>query len=314
MGVFFKNLPADFEKWRVHEAVRDIVQALQDDGGEFATATKLSRRISVALNIQVGADAIRFFMAQEKNAGSRINKGNVTLAALYDYIVSSYHNFPKRAQERYLARLDDLNLNKGSDHRADHHLPSADARFAIGTQDWVHTSPTEVDRLGRKFQGSYALLRKSTIAAGTIMRSTLDVQSKRFENRPYVSAAHLYHDRYGRARSSKGFLFPVIKNVYGPLQIEDHEGLEVLVIRDPVQEKPGFLVGFMFGLNGNRTLYNSTVLLERIEAKTTAALLKLPHRFSAQTPGYDELDTDFRTRLSGVLREEKSRLVSDLFQ
>lgn len=312
MGSYFEKLPSEFPKWRIHEAVRDIFGAMQEDGGDLSTAAKLSRRIHTVIGVHVSADAIRFLMGQEKTDTSRINKSNVTLAAIYDFIVSYYHHFSGSTKERFHARIDDLCLNSGNNYANDHHTQLTDGRFAVGTQEWVNTSHTEVNRLGRKFQGRYALLRKSTISAGTIMRSTLDVRLVHFERIPYISVGHLYHDRSGRARSSKGFFFPVVKNVYGPLQVEDHEGLEVLVIRDPVQEKPGFLVGFMLGLNGDRTVYNSSVLLERVESSSTAGLLALPHRFSQETAGYDDLEPDLRDRLIGVLSEPKSRLISDL--
>lgn len=311
MGAYFKHLPSDFPKWRIHEAVRDIVFAMRDDGGDLGATAKLALRVNLVIGVHVNPEAIRFLLKQEKDENSRVNTSNVTLAVLYDFIVSYHHRLGSKAKERFAMRHDDLCLSNGGNEGIGPDEDAIDGRFALGTQAWVHASPTEVDRLARKLSGNYVLLRKSTITSGLIMRSTLEVRLMHAKRTPYISVRHLYHDRYGKLRNSKGFFFPVVKNVYGPLQVEDHEGLEIIVIRDPVQASPSFFVGFMLGVNGNRTLYNSSVLLERMESDSTKRLLGLSHRFSSDDNGYADLDADLRGRLAGILIEPRSRLISD---
>jgi hypothetical protein len=249
----------------------------------------------------VEPDALRLFVTG-KEAG-RVNVNNKSLAALYSYIVKRHHHFCDNAKRRYYTSLKELGMYAQE-------TPVDDASFALGTQGWVSASSREITGLAEKITGNFIALRKSTIGSNIIMKSRLSVSLRRSGNSPFIHATHEHFDRTGRLRTSVGFIVPVRTNIYGAMQIEGHEGLEIFTLRDPMQHMPEFFMGFMLGVNGNRNIYNSSLLLERESGPLSGVWSELPHRFKHDNEKLKRLGKDFQRRLEEVLYEERSRTIS----
>lgn len=301
MSNAYDELSTSIDRTEVAASVREIIESLKDERG--FSFNKLAKQVSATVNLQISEGAIRLFMADDQR--KRVNAANTTLRALYNFIVDAYHHFPGATKKRYFALRKKLGL----------FAPPAvdDAVFAIGTHRWVHTSKANVERLAEKMTGQFVVIRRSTVNARYI-KSTLNIAFRRSKNHRnvnyYLMAEHHHIDRSLKLRTATGFAFPVVRNIYIPLLVEGHEGLEVIALRDPLQEHPHFFMGFMFGLNGNRNIYNSSVLLERLTPQNQHVWDNISHRFAREHPRLKDLGEDFLYRLERVIVEKKSQLLT----
>jgi hypothetical protein len=297
MSDAYDELPETVDRARIADAVREVIKSyLQERGISYK---RLAQRVSTTVNLTVSDATIRLFVTGEHRG--RVNAKNATLRALYNFIIADYHHFPVSTRSAYYELREDLGLLA---------LPAVDdAMFAIGTHRWVHASKADVGRLLPKLEGTFVAIRRSTINSKYI-KSLLYVQRARSKGHYYIKAEHLHFDRSLKLRRSAGFVFPVVRNLYMAMQVEGHEGLEIIVVRDPVQIQPEFFMGFMFGLNGNRNIYNSSILLERLTTRNRRAWDQIPPRFPADHSGLKHLGQDFLYRLAKVIPEERSQLLS----
>ncbi len=301
MSNAYDELSQSVDRSQVAAAVREIVKSLMEE--REITYKKLARRVSNIVNLEITDGSIRLFLADEQR--SRVNAGNTTLRALYNFIVDDHHHFPGATNARFFELREKLGLL----------APPAvdDAVFAIGTHRWVHASKTDVARLHPKLEGRFVVIRRSTVNAKYI-KSLLQIKFVRSSDHRhvnhYLKAEHHHFDRSQKLRIAAGFAFPVVRNIYMAMQVEGHEGLEIIVVRDPVQNQPDFFMGFMLGLNGNRNIYNSSVLIERLSSKNQHIWDKISNRFSGDHPRLKDLGKDFSHRLKQVISESRSQLLS----
>lgn len=301
MSNAYDDLPHSVDRSEVAPAVREIIKSLILE--RRLSYKKLARRVSLVVNLDISDGSIRLFLADEQR--SRVNAGNMTLRALYNFIVADHHHFPAGTNSLYFELRETLGLL----------APPAvdDAIFAIGTHRWVHASKGDISGLAPKLQGKFVVIRRSTLNSKYI-KSLLDIKCERSNGHRninhYLKAEHHHFDRSLKLRTAAGFAFPVVRNVYIAMQVEGHEGLEIIVVRDPVQKQPDFFMGFMLGLNGDRNIYNSSVLLERLSPKNQDIWNHISHRFARDHPRLEDLGEDFAYRLDRVIAEPRSQLLS----
>lgn len=301
MSNAYDDLPDSVDRSQVASAVREIVKSLMEE--RDLSYKKLARRVSMFVNLKVSDGSIRLFLADDQR--SRVNAGNTTLRALYNFIVADHHHFPGGTNARYFELRPQLGLL----------APPAvdDAIFAIGTHRWVHASKGDITALADKLEGRFVVIRRSTVNPKYI-KSVLHVKFERSSGHRninyYLKAEHHHFDRTLKLRTAVGFAFPVVRNIYIAMQVEGHEGLEVIVVRDPLQKRPDFFMGFMLGLNGNRNIYNSSVLIERISSKNQEIWDQVPPRFARDHPLLRQLEESFLYRLDRVIVESRSQLLS----
>jgi hypothetical protein len=322
MSSFYKmNMHALPDVTEVALAVGAIIRAQLDSprgNGPKHTFVWLSRRIEVVTRMTVGSDTIRQFLNSVSRLGTpnahRINKTNTTLEALYDYIVGDYHRFHPDVHKVFLANRDALHLKR----LADEDMATIDevlAPYAIGTQRWLNVSGRDMRELSNKLVGNHYVLRKSTINSHEFMKSELSVKSHVKDLTTYLSITHRHQQRSKAFTKSHGFILRSIRNVYAAMQIEGHEGLELLVLREEIQRAPQFFMGFMIGVNSDRNVYESSVLV--IPAKSLSehrikeAWDNLPSRFSEANQDFSWLlgNTELGQLVKSVLGEERSRLL-----
>ena len=313
MTSYYSDISPDVDRARLAEAVRIITNSLvQNEGLSFV---HIAREIQSALQPPqvISADAVRLF-ARAAPSGTRINSNNKTLAALYDYIVRESSHFGATTKRLYAEHLDAFGFGAGDPYLQYIADQGEDAAFALNLINWLHTSPGEITRLRTKIAGEFWLIRKSTmstLAEPEFMISELLVRPELCKNTPYLSATHIHRDRSGRPRTSLGTFTPVVRNIYGVMRVEGYEGLEILVLRDPIQMMPQFYMGFMFGLNSGRNLYCSSVLLERNRGELGAVLKSARYRIRDVDllPRVEKVDEAACERLRHVLSETSSRLI-----
>jgi hypothetical protein len=297
----YDELPESVDKAQVAEAAREIIKCLIDE--RECTYKRLARQVSYFADSDINDDAIRIFLAHKD--ASRVNANNLTLKALYNYIVKYYHHFPGRTKALFFELREKLGLLTG---------PAVDdAIVAIGTHRWVHAGKKDIQRLAAKLEGRYIVVRRSTVNAKYI-KSVLTVTRMRSSDHAnpnhYLRTEHVHFDRSQTPRIAEGFAFPVAGNIYMAMRIEGQEGMEIIVVRDPMQKQPNFFMGFMLGLNGNRNIFNSSVLLERLTPQSARVWDHVGNRFARENPLLAGLGSTFLHRLDQVIDELRSKLLT----
>jgi hypothetical protein len=118
------------------------------------------------------------------------------------------------------------------------------------------------------------MLRKSVHNKDVIVKSAITITIDPYDHA--VEVRHVHADRQGVPRLSDGIVVPVKSNFYCVMQIETGQGMEILALKEPVQDKFQRLMGFLLSFNIDRKLLSARVFLERMTKEWEEA----PARFA----------------------------------
>lgn len=258
----FAALPPSTEMAPICAAVRSIIQDLHDNGkrtyGEISkAATDLLSRPPLP------AAAIKVFLEKET---TRVNANNRAVPILYDYIRSGFQNFPASTRDRVLQHWSTL-VPGGANGTGTLSVENEVERsLGVLFKTWLKLSDQEINKLSAKmfgeFSGDYVLLRKSVRDPNVVVKSRLRID--RAHGRDAVpKVRHYHHDRLGVERLSTGVFLPLVSNVYGILEVENGEGLEIIALRNPIQWAFQKMMGFLISMNMDRNILSARVFIER---------------------------------------------------
>ncbi len=155
----------------------------------------------------------------------------------------------------------------------------AEVERAVGLriQEWMHVSDGEVRDLAERITGDFVMLRKSVRNPNEVVKSRLKIT--RFAGgSPLLVISHLHKDRQNVDRVSKGIITRVVRNIYAVPENREGEGIEMLALRDPVQELFEKLNGFLISMNMDRKILSARVCIERNSKRWEALTLSNGYR------------------------------------
>lgn len=243
------------------------------------------------------ADSVRQFLAAlrklDRGDAARINRENGTLRSIYNFIIREYHRWPEEIQKVYHRNL--LGPRRAEAEPVAPEEVDPELRdVALGALAWLTISgPKPIHELGKKVGGSHYVIRRSPRKEQDFILSLLEIVPRGEDTKCYLEVAHLHMQRSLQQTRSHGFAVPMLRNIYAALRVEGHDGLELLTLRDESQANPRFFKGFMIGLDSDRMLYDSAVLvIPKRSAK--AGELELWERLSQKIDRrFTEDDADF---------------------
>jgi hypothetical protein len=209
---------------------------------------------------QVAQTALKTFVLRGES--SRVNANNKTLAAIYNYLVGQMPDLPAEVADIIRMNWGTLSPSDMSDASNEQNLNRAlcQATAKLFCQ-WLKSSESDLSKLRLKLGGKYVLIRKSVTDQDLLVKSDLIIDAS--SDREVIKARHIHVDRTGVSRVSEGFVVPVVSNIYCILDVEDGQGLEIIALKEPIQQKWQRMYGFCWSMNFNRMIISAQVFLER---------------------------------------------------
>jgi len=258
MASRYDLLPATANHVEIYRICRQCIQQMHDHGSSYPKiAAEVTRYADGAY---IGGPSLKTFMAREES--KRINSKNNTLAAIYNYLSNEFNNLEPEIKGIIQIKWHVFNpgaLSKDSDEKQikDNLCHTISRLF----REWVNTSEKDISRIRSKISGEYIMLRKSVIKQDMIVKSRIIIGDD--GDKDTISIKHIHMDRAGVLRVSEGFVMPIVRNVYCIMEVEGGEGLDILVLKDPIQQKFVRMYGFCGSMNLNRKLLWAKTFLER---------------------------------------------------
>ena len=217
-------------------------------------------RVAGLRNVMVSGDAISAFCTRETH--NRVNLKNKTFDALYVYLHERRHELPHpvqaRLNEQWSVFVGTMPENTYNNDDHDRRLLQS---LSLTTQELLHINKAEVAGTIAKFIGKYVMLRKSVSDPDVVIMSNLEIYVS--ENKDFIRVLHQHTDRHHQTSTSKGFLVRRPPNLYALMRVESDVGLELLALRDPVNDRFRRLLGFLMSMNVDRKLLDARVVIER---------------------------------------------------
>lgn len=255
------SIPENADLVKIAVACRAIIREMRKQGRSFEA---IAQEITLQ-SAPVSVSALQTFL--QRDEGTRVNKANETFRAVYNYIRKSRHTQSPAVRAKITELWHLLSGNSPESEYTDENQKSFVNITTAGLfANWLHISGLEVLRVYTKLVGRYIMLRKSIRDENLIVRSLVTIEFIENEKQygaGALLATHKHYDVYMRPRVSKGFLLPVVRNIYFLMNVEDGEGLEFIALKEPVQSDFKRMLGFITTMNTDRKLLSSHVCLER---------------------------------------------------
>lgn len=260
------SLPPDADLIGIAEAVQTILKKIRESGRTYA---QILADIKAAQpnedQFELTEGALRAFSSRDRSV--RFNRTNRTLGEVWAYIERERSSLAPEVRQNIASELNFLDRYSASSRYA------AEVSTLNAFGHWLGSASVYNEKMRDKFHGEYVIIRKSMSQPDLLIKSDLSIE--RIASAPdALLVCHTHIDRRARARISKGILVqtPGIINII--LNIEYGEGVETLMLRDPVQRHFGLLTGFLNSMNIDRVVFSARVILLR----KTDIINKLSHR------------------------------------
>jgi hypothetical protein len=265
MPRYFENLPGSHDRAAAVVAVHELLSIIHKSGKSYQ---EVADEAQLMTGVELTVGSIRAFASRPPP--SRVNSSNVCAQTLYDYIRSNREKFSAPVREAINARWAALVPEDP------HGQVPQEIEFALGRrlQDWLYISGADVRRFDAKMSGRYVMLRKSVHSGQTIVKSLLEIR-RTGGKEEQLHIVHSHRDRHNVERVSKGFVFSLVRMTYCVLRVEHGEGMEFLVLREPIQRDFEKMMGFLISMNMDRSVIEARVCVER----DTPPWSDLPWRF-----------------------------------
>jgi hypothetical protein len=285
MTGFFDNLPDDHDVSAAGFAVRLIVETLNGCGETYEDIARRASQLHPEGEIR--ATAVRAFVG--RRGEKRFNRSSRTLAALFDFIRTDLETFPKPVRavvdEHWSVLRTSRPVPKSQDAEQALETPiGGETTRQLGAQlrDWMEISTHSMNRLSERLCGDYVLLRKSIHSPNLIVKSVARVERL---NHSLLVMTHVHRDRQNVSRVSRGFVYPVARNIYCVLKIESGEGLEIMAFNEPIQAHFQKLRGFTTSIDMDRNILCARSVMERSNETLEKLGWRTPlDRLPADTP------------------------------
>ena len=245
------------------QIVRAIISSLYKHGESIE---------SVARRAGLSDIAVRQFL---KRTPVRYRASNVTVKKLRELILKEQANLKGEAAFLFQSYAELLSAGSGSHHPDS--VPSEE-RLRADTEEY-HTfagvlyrsigkllgvEPLTYARTLVKMRGRYVCYRNAT-AKDYIVKSSLRIDLKPgFDD--VWEFVHLQRDAFQDQRSTDGPVIALSRTLYLVGDMESGQGLEIIVLKEPLPRKFSRLRGFIITMDQNREVYSARICCLPLQA------------------------------------------------
>lgn len=266
--------------------------------------------VKLAEELSVAPETLTTFVQRSRSGTASHTRRSETLAAISAYVMRSCHALPPAAKAIFAQKIElfqsinvhfsdassDVRLSDIQDEREVYEALVDYGYDAVRTMLKIPSANYEEDC--QRLCGTYLAYRHS------IYREHILVSAIEFRTRPHgrqweFRTAHW--DRMRERKGSDGMVLPIHGNVYLSGDVERGQGLDIFVLRMPLQTEISKIIGFQITIdNDKRPLFSRTMLVRS--------------NFS-----FEQLDNEYSTLLSvrskdQVLQDPDGDLVVEFFE
>ncbi len=268
MSSRYKSLPKNADYIEIARICRQCLRQMRK---EKISYDQIIQRISSFAKIERGTPVVLTLASLKtfvsRDSVKRLNSNNLTIELIYNYLTGRLDSLSPEIRAIIMSEWHIFRPSSADSIEETNSLSSQSTLQAISALfcKWIEVPDKEINRIQNKFSGRYIMLRRSIHNSDTIIRSTIIFGIEKEGG--FIKMSHIHKDRANVDRISKGFVVPVVRNIYCLMNIENGEGIEIFALKEPIQQNFFTILGFHLSMNIDRKLISSRVFLERESTK-----------------------------------------------